>query len=335
MKKNEEEFSEKPVVQVLFYITDSCNLQCKHCYISPNRVELSTNEAKEFLDQILELNKDYSLFRIVFIGGEPLLRKDIFQLISYVTSKGIRADLATNGTLLTDSIAKKLKENKITSVQISLDGLEKTHDYIRGRQGLYNQSFSALKILNKYKIHSQVMITLSKLNYDEVLPLAQKCDQEKIKSFNISRLVPFTAEMKEQCLSNEQLKYIYSNLTHTPFKNFKVNFEDPLTCITLQKKPLNTKSVCGGCTAGIATLTVSANGEVYPCRRLPISIGNINKTKLIEIWESGNLLLKNLRARTLSGKCSNCKYKSICGGCRAIAYAFNKDPLSEDPQCFL
>jgi radical SAM protein with 4Fe4S-binding SPASM domain len=124
-------------------------------------------------------------------------------------------------------------------------------------------------------------------------------------------------------------------MSYSNFKNLKVNFEDPLTCILLNKESTNSKSVCGGCTAGIATIAISSNGEVYPCRRLPISIGNVNHKKLLNIWESNDSFLKDLRERNLSGKCKDCKYKSVCGGCRAVAFAINKNPLSEDPQCFL
>lgn len=320
---------EFPLYCLVWNTTCRCNLKCKHCYNyfdsrSAIKSELSTNEAKKMISEAIKLGTK----SILFTGGEPLLRKDLFELINYAKEKDLLVFLATNGTLIDDNFIKKA-QGKIDKINISLDaGSSKKHDEIRGMAGSFDKSLRAIELLKNIFAVS-ISFTVHFQNLLEIVPIAAIAKKYKIL-LTIKRFIP-VGHGSEDCnleLSSEKYKEVIKKVNKLK-KYQKISFEDPFPSIFKRK----IENSYGGCLAGIYFLAIDFNGNVYPCTKLKWSIGNIKEKSLSEIWYENEILIK-LRNRELSGKCGKCKKKWVCGGCRAAAYAKNKDLLSEDPLCY-
>lgn len=319
-----------------WHITDKCNLSCKHCYRDEKKKSLPKDELLKILDNFVEFLKKYELMgRIQFAGGEPLIRKDIFELIERVRDKKIPSRLLSNGTLLTEELAHRLRKSGVRIFQISIEGNRQTHDEIRG-EGTFERSIEGSKLLRRVGIQVTFSTTLTKINLGQikdVIKIARK-DADRV-SFH--RLVPTGAgeELSKYLLTKEEWNEAMFQMIRLR-KDIEIDF--PLRDPTWRgwffppRIAQKTPSIAG-CSAGYNQLTVESNGDVYPCRRLPIVIGNALDSNFIEIWKSE--VLSKLRDRDLlEGKCKDCKLRWHCGGCRAIPYAMNGNYLAEDPQCF-
>jgi len=185
-------FTEANRPLVFWNLTNRCNLLCSQCYINAksgnsNNEELSTDEAKNFIDNLAEMK----IPLLMFSGGEPLLRKDLWELASYAKSKGLKTALSSNGTLITKEIAAKIKKVSIEYVGISLDGVnQKTHDAIRGKPGSFKKSIQALKNCVDIGLKCGVRITATAENLNEILSLLDLTVKLKIPRFCLYWLVP-------------------------------------------------------------------------------------------------------------------------------------------------
>ena len=318
--------------------TNACDLKCKHCYASSGSAyenELTYDEVKESLVDQLDILKCSNL---LISGGEPLNRKDIFDIIDYIKSKNINIAIASNGIQIDDDLAKKLENHGVKSIQISLESSnENENDEIRGL-GTFKKIIRALSALSKTSIYTTIAATptyeLSKI--EDLILLAKELN---VNMVSIRRFIPIGRgeffDRKYKLYSRKDfLKFIY-NIQEKYNTLVKINCDDPLY-ITLSPNinDLYKKDILAGCLAGINSCAVDATGEVYPCTRLKYSLGNIKNMNLEYIWKN-NKDLKSLRDRNLlEGKCKICNYKFLCGGCRAGAYNKSGNILAEDPDCF-
>lgn len=189
-----------PLVFTLqWHLTACCEQKCKHCYmreeptyLSELKNELDINACFKIVDDFVESFGPFcQKLRINFTGGDPLLKEGIFDLINYASKRGIRIGILGNPNLITPKIARKLKRVGVATYQVSLDGLAKTHDALRGKGGLFNQTLNALSILKKEGITTVVMFTLSKRNKKELIPLIKLLNKSKLVDiFDFARLVP-------------------------------------------------------------------------------------------------------------------------------------------------
>lgn len=333
-------------LRLLFWeSTQKCNLSCLHCRMDSAKTahELTTDQARFLIDSICEFASPV----LIFSGGEPLLREDIFILADYSKTKKLPTALATNGTLITESIAKEIISSGIAKVSVSIDGADSiTHDNFRNQTGCFSQAINGIEILVKNKISSQINASITTQNahqLQEMIELALKLGVDAIHFFMV---VPvgcgktlneshyFTAEEYESLL-----KEIYKlNKLYQDRIFLKVTCAPQYNRI-VQQNIKNTDSnarISKGCLAGTGICFVSARGDVYPCGYMPVLVGNIFQTKLKDIWEDSTVL-KDLRDPSkLKKNCSICSYISICGGCRARAYSkFNEDFLECDPSCII
>jgi len=323
--------------------TNLCNLKCPHCYRDAGiklENELTTEEAYDLLDQSKRLG--CKLF--VLSGGEPLLRGDIFDIAEYGANIGLEMILATSGILIDSKIASKIAKSGIKYVAISLDGANaKTHDSFRGVNGAFEKAIDAIRLCVNLGLKVQVNTTVTKLNFSEIKEIIDLSWKLGVKYIHIFHFVPvgrgylgklevnpliFSALLNE--LLHEQGKYpeLMIKPTCAPFYWAYISVSKPAFLnefLSLYPR---------GCTAGITYLYISPTGEVYPCPYLPIVAGNIRSQNLREIW-SKSQVFKELRERKIIGKCSKCKFKDICGGCRARAYAYTGNYLESDPACIL
>lgn len=307
-------------------VTNQCNLRCKHCYgeffgdsnLSARKFKIIAKELKE------------NGVEIVYItGGEPLLLGNI--LLNYFNilhRKGINdVRLLTNGILIEEI------ENRVflpwSRIQVSLDGLEKRHNYIRG-DNTFIKTLRGIKKLKRLGKKVDVMFTINNINFRDYKLLYELCKSESL-NFAIEIYTKNKSTQRLDSITEKQYKEI---LNFCLINNIPCN--DPLLNVVNKKKRetlLKQKEICG-CLAGISAITIDAEGNVFPCPRIRKKMGNIFMQKLNNIILKSSFVKKNT-SRNFSGKCGKCRYKYICGGCRALAYSLSGNIFGENSYCFL
>ncbi|MEA1904870.1 MAG: radical SAM protein [Candidatus Hadarchaeota archaeon] len=345
---------------VVWNYTRLCNLRCKHCYedASPDADtsdELTTEEAKRVIDEL----KDAGVVAIAFSGGEPLMRKDIYEVAGYAKKEGFYVAMATNGTLITREVARKIKKI-FDYVEISLDGFERTHDEFRGVKGSWKRACEGIRNCVTEGIDTCVALTATHYNLDDipdVIDFAEKdLGAKRVIIFNYIPVRTGRGIIKEDLTPQERwrlLKDLYSRLidkgnpmtlystapqyaviswqfAHGPV--IATHFTNEGAMKAMRGKTRVLAQFLGGCGAGRLYSGLEPNGDVEPCVFIPITIGNLKKQSLREIWRNSEVL-KKIRNRDEFEGCGDCPYKNICGGCRARAYGYFGDLQAPDPAC--
>ena len=327
-------------MNVTIDITSRCNLRCKHCRLNEIEHDLSLDEIKTIFKKLKKFRP-----RGVFIsGGEPLTRNDIVEVIKASKKLAPLTILNTNSLLLTEDLLNDLIDAGLNYIQVSLDGIEEKHDYIRGK-GTYKKTIEKMRLINKYKdkIHLHINSVVSKVNLDSMEEFAhQILDVENIdvQIFGYKRFIPSNVLKDTSALGKDGLKKMYKNLEYLQEKykdKTRIASDMPMKNIYQQervKEIMNKYNLeCAGCSAGVNGISIRNDGTVTPCTLLYISCGNILTDSLEDILK--NVDMVKIINRKLKGKCRNCNYKKICGGCRAAAYQITGDFLEEDPECFI
>lgn len=335
---------------VIWEITGACNLKCKHCLSSsgkPHPDELNTQEAKRLIDALEEMK----VFNISFSGGEPLVRPDIFELLGYASQRRVGMDLLTNGYMITPKVIKRLNDTDIFSVQVSLDGTERTHDNFRGIKGSYERAIEAVRLLREANFTVSISSAVTKQNVNEIpriIDLAVDLGANLYKTTlfmpagrgkgNIDELVLTPSEVKDfSSMLREKKeevgdKIVISNEDIYPWLKEKAD-DDISHGFEVDE------SHTIGCTAGNTSMYITPNGRMAPCPFLrDFEAGNVRKRTPKEIWDGSEMfnIFRNVRKGDLKGRCGDCDYLGIScyGGCRAAAYAHSGDLYAEDPLCW-
>lgn len=343
----------KQVPRLIFWeTTTECNLECIHCRRLNTSKELSkkdltTQEGYTFIDSIQQLNPSTIL---VFSGGEPLYRRDIFELANYAVQKNLTVALATNGTLIDQDIAQKILQSGIHRVSVSIDGASpEVHDSFRQVKGSYDRALNGIKILKTSGISSQINFTLAKHNIHQLEDIYNLALDLKLDALHFFMLVPVGCgvEISEsQLLSPDKYEEIL-NWIYEKSKEQKIQIKT--TCaphyyrvirqrakqegVVITPKTHGMSAMTKGCLAGTGVCFISHEGEVFPCGYFPLSSGNIRKNNLSSIWYKSEIFNQLRDPNKLEGKCGICEYKNVCGGCRARAYFKTGNYLSEEPYC--
>jgi AdoMet-dependent heme synthase len=309
--------------------------------------DFPTEEAFRIINDI----NDFAKPVIVLSGGEPLLRKDVFEIARYGTDRGLRMCLATNGTLVTDEICEKIKSSGIKIVSLSLDGsVESVHDDFRKQKGAFAGTINATGLFKKYGIEFIINSSFTKRNQDEIPEVYRLAKELGATAWYLFMIVPTGRgeEILNELISKEDYEKIL-NWHYLMEKDEKDLLVRP-TCaphyyrIVLQKsKEEGTKferrtlkfSTGGskGCIAGQFIALIDVDGNVLPCSYFPKPAGNLKKQSFRDIWEN-SVLFRELRDfKKYKGKCGSCEYLTVCGGCRARAYSVYGDYLEEEPFC--
>jgi radical SAM protein with 4Fe4S-binding SPASM domain len=285
--------------------------------------------------------------RINFTGGDPLARPDIFELINYAAQKGIMVGILGNPEPLDYNTALKLKKLGVARYQISIDGLEETHDSLRS-PGSFKRSLEGLRMLNRVGIPSVVMFTLSKLNAKDLIPVIRLMAKENVYLFDFARLVPIG---RGKSLKDEMLEPLeYRNLLLQVLEECRKLQEVGCRTRFGRKENLwkllymelglwrpsphrDKKIIYDGCGVGINLLTILSDGTVYSCRRVPIPIGKVPDQSLLDIFLKSEKL-NELRQEEKIEKCNQCELWQFCRGCRGVAYGAYGSYFASDPQCW-
>ncbi|MDR1320366.1 MAG: putative heme d1 biosynthesis radical SAM protein NirJ2 [Gracilibacteraceae bacterium] len=315
--------------------TNACNLYCAHCYRDAGLKaadELSTAEGKKLLTEIAAAG-----FKImIFSGGEPLTRPDIYELVRHAAQCGLRPVFGSNGTLLTAESAARLKEAGAVCIGISLDSLdEDKHDQLRGQKGSHAAAVRGMRHCRATGLAFQVHTTVMGWNDHEVEKITDFAIEEGAAAHHIFFLVPTgrAADIEQETLRAEQ----YENLlTRILRKQQQVKIELKPTCapqFTRIAEQLGIKTrFTRGCLAGVAYCIIGPRGDVQPCAYLDIKLGNVREQPFTDIWRQSPVLAE-LRTQEFEGGCGVCSYKKICGGCRARAWYYHGSYMAEEPWC--
>lgn len=317
--------------------TKRCNLYCKHCYRDSSSEyfsgELNTNEGKRLIEQIARAG-----FKILILsGGEPLMRKDLCILARHAKENGLIPVLGTNGTLITEKRAKELKEAGIMAAGVSIDFLDaKKHDEFRNVQGSFQRTIEGIENCLKAGIRVQINTTVTKSNKDELLDIINFSKEIGATSHHPFFLVEVGRgkNLKKESLEKHQ----YIEMINTILdKQLEIDIELKPTCapqfMSLAKKRGMKMRFSRGCLAGISYCCILPNGDVNICPYLPVKVGNVRQVDFDEIWKESKIFNDLRDFEKYKGKCGSCRDISICGGCRARAFATTGDYLEEDPVC--
>jgi radical SAM protein with 4Fe4S-binding SPASM domain len=324
--------------EVVWAVTKRCNLRCKHCSISEeDPEELTTEEGFAIIEEAAKLGH----IKFAFTGGEPLLRRDLYELIEYASSFDMQVVMATNGTLITNDVAKRLKKSGLERAAMSIDGFGSAHDCFRGVNGAFEDVLRGLKACEDAGLAVQLFTMVTRANYEQIAKIIEFADDLSLWRIYLIYLIAVGRgkEISETCLSPEENMRFFEYVAEKQ-KDVQVWLKpicNPQYWAYLKEVGLvDPADGVGytGCTAGITRFHIFPNGDVTPCAYLPVKTGNIREQRFLEIVRD-SAMFKALRARELKGKCATCTYKQICGGCRSRAYATSGDYLAEDPVCSL
>ncbi|MEM4264758.1 MAG: radical SAM protein [Thermoplasmata archaeon] len=338
-----------------WHLTAKCNYRCFHCYVHDASTYMRELKNELGFDDCLAIIDEFSVMvsdmgvpaRINFTGGDPLLKERIIDIIRYARAKGLEVGILGNPDTLTEKIAEDLSNLHIRSYQISIDGMEATHDALRGKDGAFRDAIRAIRILNRFGIPSVVMFTLSKKNASELVDVIKLVDREHVSVFDFARLVPIgSGRMMRELLIDARS---YRELLLEVLEQYKKLRDAGSTTKYGRKESLwallyseigihndsgsNEDMIMTGCALGCNIMTILADGTALGCRRLPIKIGKVPEQKLREIFIKS---YEHQRMRKVEDikKCGKCDLLRFCRGCRAVAFAVNGEYLGEDPQCW-
>src|SRR6266480_247134 len=326
---------------VAWNLTKRCNLECAHCYISAGpsesaAAELDTADCLGIVDQLLAVNPAPLL---ILSGGEPLLRRDLGEIAHYASANGATVVVGTNGTLLTEERIAALTDAGVRGVAVSVDSLRPSyHDNFRRGRGALADVQAALARLRAARLDFIVQTTVTRGNRAELGALVAWSADEGAVSFNcyflvatgrgaaLSDLAPADYEAVLADLARWERSYRGRMLVRAkcaPHFMRLVHQTDPDSPV------LNYETRCP---CGTQYCRITPDGKVTPCPYLPEVAGDLTGQSFGEIWRQAPLF-RQLRESRLGGKCGDCEYRAVCGGCRARAFAVTGDVLAADPSC--
>lgn len=343
-----------PPFLISFAVTRKCNLKCKHCYsdaldeAAPD--ELSTEEIKGVLDEIA----GWGVRLLIFDGGEPLCREDFLDIARYASSKGLRVVIGSNGTLIDEEAARRLKAAGVMAVQISIDGaVAQTHDDFRGEKGAFEGALRGAEACRRAGLPFQFGMTIRRGDLREIpdmLRMAVEYGASAAEFFDLVRVERVKREIPDEALSPQERREVMELLAEAQ-RDCPIIIRVPacpMYPLLLKEKRVRPENLPSellrripyygrGCAAGMPNgyIQISPNGDVHPCMLLQVKVGNVREKSIRRIWE-GSPILAELRDRSLlKGACGECRYRDECAGCRGRAYEEMGDMLAADPGCWM
>jgi radical SAM protein with 4Fe4S-binding SPASM domain len=327
---------------IQWHITNLCNLRCSHCYQDDfsRKDDLEWPALKSICDNLLRALKAWKRTACVHLtGGEPLLSPELFPLLDYLNHQPLIDEMGiiTNGLPLNREVLGRLSAfSKLKKIKISLEGADsQVHESVRPRE-TFDRVLQNLSLTQKEtRFETIVMFTVMKRNYESLPSLLTLCQELGVHSLILERFIPWGrgAGIREDVLSREQWKAVAESLLRflalekvedlsLPYQAFQVKFGGE-----------DSELLGAPCVVGVDGLCIMPGGDVFPCRRFPVSIGNLLVQRLDEIWDESEILKKVRKKENLKGRCRNCDIEE-CRGCRSLALSLTGDYLAEDPHCW-
>ena len=320
------------VFTLQWHVTQACDLNCKHCYDRTDRSNLKLTEGYRILDDFRNFCcSRYVPGKVTFSGGNPLLYPHFKNLYRAASERGFAAAILGNPAPK-DQIEELCTISQPSFYQVSLEGLERHNDSIRGR-GHFKRVIAFLEILKDLNIYSMVMLTLTADNINEVIPLAEEL-RNRTNHFTFNRLSQVGEGANLKIPAREEYRSFLMDYLEAAENNPIMGLKDNLINILRSKQGVKTTGGCTGfgCGAAFNFLTLLPDGEVHACRKFPSLLGNVFENSLSEIYDSK----LSQRYRQGSASCNSCPIKPSCGGCMASVYSHGLDIFNDrDPYCFI
>jgi Fe-coproporphyrin III synthase len=348
----------RPVV--VWNFTRQCNLKCLHCYASANGSkssgEMTTAQGMEFIRDIASFGAPV----ILFSGGEPVMRKDLFQLAGFARSRGLRVAISTNGTLITPEVASRLSDIGFSEVGISLDGTDGNNDLFRGKKGAYKSALEGIRNSVKAGLRVSLRLTMTAHNHRDIPAILKLTEEENINRMCFYHLAYSGrgGELQKEDITHDETRQALDIICDTTLDMYKRGLNKEVLTVgshtdgvylylklkqrdpARAEKVMELLSINGGNSSGMKISAVDDRGNVHPDQFWwHYSLGNVLERKFSDIWSDYNEpLLHGLRERKklLKGRCGACKYLSVCNGnLRVRAEAVYGDVWAPDPACYL
>lgn len=320
-------------------VTSQCNLKCKYCYTDAGEKQEKELEKKEILDLIDHLYS-VGVGSLVFTGGEPLCRPEIFEIARYADEQDFTIILSTNGTLLDTETALNLASSGFKSVQVSIEGNENQHEALTGVPGSYQKAVTALENLEKAGITPFVATTITALNVEDIISHIERiCDETPAVSIRLLRFLPMGRgkSVRDFDVPVEEIKEVHyriQKLRKRIKRPFGINFSDSFNAPFFDRPS-------HPCIGGYSWCCVTPGGYVVPCNYFSapdvaetLGADNVRDKEFIHIWKFSPLFQKFRNPPELKGKCKVCDVSAECrGGCRAVSFSYTGDPFDLGPLC--
>lgn len=356
------DFHKDPFI-VIWELTRACQLKCLHCraeaqYKRDPR-ELSFEEGKALIDQIHEMNNPM----LVFTGGDPLMREDVFEIADYAVKKGVRVSMTPSATPnVTKQAIEKAKEVGLSRWAFSLDGPNaKIHDHFRGTEGSFDLTIERIKYLHELEIPVQINTVISRYNIEHLDEMAKLVEELKCVLWSVFFLVPTGRGQETDMISpvehEKVFTWLYNLSKKVPF-DIKTTAAQHYRRVVIQNKMREAKehrdeieyldaltqqgltgSIDGlgrapkGVNDGNGFVFISHIGDVYPSGLLPVKAGNVRETPLAEIYRDSPVFKDLRNPDKYKGKCGVCEFRYVCGGSRSRAFAITGDYMESEPFC--
>jgi AdoMet-dependent heme synthase len=356
------DFNKDPFI-VIWELTRACQLKCLHCraeaqYRRDPR-ELSFEEGKVLIDQIYEMNNPM----LVFTGGDPLMREDVFDIAAYAVQKGVRVSMTPSATPnVTKEAIEKAKEVGLSRWAFSLDGpTAEIHDHFRGTAGSFDLTMERIKYLHELEIPIQINTVISRYNYDYLEEMAKLIEDLNCVLWSVFFLVPTGRGQEKDMITPAEHEKVFAWLYQL---SKRVKFDIKTTAgqhyrrVVIQHKMREareqvediqyldaltqqglTGSIDGlgrapkGVNDGNGFVFISHIGDVYPSGLLPVKAGNVREQPLADIYRDSPIFKALRNPDGFKGKCGQCEFRFVCGGSRSRAYAVTGDYLESEPYC--
>lgn len=338
----------KPYFAIQWHITDDCDQRCKHCYIfSEGHPHIQTTC---FMDMQITLNEIINLCEklnrtpyIYLTGGDPILHPDFWKLLELFHQNQIRFCIMGNPFHLNEEVCKRMHFLGCVKYQLSLDGLEKTHDSFR-KPGSFRTTLSKISVIQQSGMWCAIMSTVSKTNIEEIPQLIDLVDKLGVDVFAVGRYCPTSVE-KAYDTDIHITPLEYRDFLEKCWKKYeehkdsKTTFQlkDHLWTLLLYEKGLyNLPNKCGGitdgCNCGRNHITILPNGDVFACRRMQSKVGNLHEESLYSLFTGKEM--DKYRDYDKFVKCSKCELMAVCRGCPSVTYGYTHNMYEADPQCW-
>jgi heme b synthase len=334
---------------IAWEVTRSCNLACKHCraeaHLEPYAGELDTAEAKALIDTFPQVGNPI----IIFTGGDPMMRPDVYELIRYATDKGLRCVMSPNGTLVTPETAVQMREAGVQRCSISIDGPDAaSHDEFRGVEGAFDASMRGIEMLKQAGIEFQINTNVTRANLGSFKQIFDLCERIGAAAWHIFLLVPTgrAAQLGAEVITGQEYEDVlnwFYDFRKTTSMHLKATCAPHYYRIMRQRakaegvpvtpENFGLDAMTRGCLGGTGFCFISHVGQVQPCGYLELDCGNVRTTPFPEIWRSSKQFRQFRTQGEYEGKCGVCEYHKVCGGCRARAHSMDHNYMGEEPLC--